>query len=126
MPGGALGTGNSFSLQPRDARKKGTLTSQAPTLISWRDPMAVFDLLLDYVVRADCSHLRAREYGLLLSSLVVDRQSRASLADALRRAEQTWRKQKGYQHYLDISNAAAWESASLSAWVADHHSTLPR
>jgi len=39
--------------------------------------MTVFDLLLDYVVHAD-HHLKAREYGLLLSSLVVDRQSGCS------------------------------------------------
>jgi len=76
--------------------------------------MVVFDLLLDYLVHADCSHLRARDYGLLLSSLVVDRQSRVFLADALHRPKKAWRKQKGYQRYLDLEHSSLGERLSLS------------
>ena len=76
--------------------------------------MVVFDLMLDYVVRADCGHLRAGEYGLLLSSLVVDRQSRLFLSGALLRAKKAWRKQKGYQRYLDLEGSNLGERLSLN------------
>jgi hypothetical protein len=74
--------------------------------------MTAFDLLLNYVVHADC-HLKARDYGLLLSSLVVDRQSRAFLSDALLRTKKAWRKQKGYQKYLDLERSSLGERLSL-------------
>ena len=75
--------------------------------------MTVFDLLLDYVANTD-PHLKARDYGFLLSSLVVDRQSRLFLAGKLLKAKEDWRKQKGFQKYLDREQSSLLERLSLS------------
>ena len=75
--------------------------------------MTVFDLLVDYVAYADHS-LKTREYGLLLSSLVVDRQSRLFLAGRLLKAKEDWqRKQSGFQKYLDQEQSSFLERLSL-------------
>ena len=73
----------------------------------------VFDLLLDYLLRADWRCLRAREYGLILSSLVLDRHSARFLAGALERARCVWSKQKGYQLYITSERSSLLERLSL-------------
>jgi len=76
--------------------------------------MTVFDLLLDYVAYVEHS-LKAREYGILLSSLVVDRQSRLFLAGKLLKAKEDWRRrQSGFQKYLDRERSSFLKRLSLS------------
>ena len=74
---------------------------------------AVLDLLLDYLLRVDWRCLRAREYGLMLSSLAVDRQSARFLTDALEHARCVWSKQRGYQLYITSERSSLIERLSL-------------
>ena len=75
--------------------------------------MVLFDLLLAYVVRAD-HHLRARDYGLLLSSLAVDRQSRRLLAPRILEAREAWRREKGFQRYLSQEPSSVLQRLSFA------------
>ena len=80
---------------------------------SYPSLMALFDLLLDYVVRAD-HHLQARDYGLLLSSLAVDRQSRRILAPKILEAREAWRREKGFQRYLSREPSSVLQRLSFA------------
>jgi len=74
----------------------------------------VFELVRDFVANVDASYsLPAREYGRVLSSLVVDTESRGRLSEVLRRTRRLAARQRGYQKYFDTSPNSPNQRLSL-------------